>query len=634
MLPTQGVHLRDYLRVIQKRRWTVISAFVITVTLAAVWTFTAEPVYRSTVQILIERENPNVVSIQEVMAIDATATDFYQTQYEILKSETLARRVMGRLHLWTHPEIGGAKGGAANEREQIERFRKRLQISPIRNSRLVDVSFESHDPKLAADVANAMGDEYLKYNLEVKLNATRQAGDWLRQQVQEMQTKVRASEEAFEKFKETIPSQINAEMGSGIEKKEMESRPEVVNSAFIQDLRAKEIDLTTQIAEASKKFGPKHPKMIRLQSELKSLEAKLEREIQRVVGAVKIEESPQYLFLKREADTNRELYEVLLKRLKETVLTENVPRSQIVIVDPARVPDKPVRPQKRKNMLLAVLGGLALGLGLAVFFEYLDNTIKLPEDIERFLGIPFLGAVPSHRKSASAGPIDLIVQHSPKSPEAEAYRSIRTGILLATADRQPKVVLVTSPGPIEGKTTTAVNLAAAMAQAGNSVLLIDGDLRMPRIHLLFDLDNAKGLSTTLVGESAFDVAVKQTAVPLLSVMTTGPIPPNPAELLGSTRMRDFVHMVSRQYDRVIIDSPPTMPVTDSILLAALSDGVVLVLKESHTTRDSAVTTARRLSDSKARILGAVLNDVDLRSHGQYYHSYYHDDEKTGVGARA
>jgi succinoglycan biosynthesis transport protein ExoP len=633
MAVQQQNHLRDYLRVFQKRRWTVISAFVILVTLVAVMTFTAEPVYRSTVQILIERENPNVVSIQEVMAIDATATDFYQTQYEILKSETLARRVMDRMNLWRHPEIAGPADAAPNEQELIDRFRKRLQVSPIRNSRLVDVSFESRDPKLAADVANAMGDEYVNYNLEVKLNATRQAGDWLRKQVGEMQAKVKESEQAFERYKESVSSQVTAEIASGIPRNEMESRPEVVNSPFIQDLRAKEIDLTTQIAEASKKFGPKHPKMIRLRSELRSLRTKLDREIQRVVGAARIEEAPQYLFLKREADTNRELYEVLLKRLKETMVTENIPRSQIVIVDPARVPDKPVRPQKAKNLLLAVIGGLALGLGLAVFFEYLDNTIKMPEDIERFLGIPFLGAVPSIKSSAS-GPADLIVHHSPKSPPAEAYRSIRTGILLSTADRQPRVVLVTSPGPIEGKTTTAVNLAAAMAQAGSSVLLIDGDLRKPRIHKLFDLDNAKGLSTTLVGESSFDVAVQQTAVPLLSVLTTGPLPPNPAELLGSPRMRDFTHMVTRQYDRVIIDSPPSMPVTDAVLLATLCDGVVLVLKESHTTKDIAVHTARRLSDSKARILGAVLNDVDTRSHGYYYHTYYHEDEAAGAGGRA
>jgi len=654
------VHLRDYLRVLRKRRWTVIAFFVILVSTVVVATFTARPVYRSTAQILIDRENPNVVSIQEVLAIDATAYDYYQTQYEILKSETLARRVIQRLHLEQNPEYGGGTEtadtpvGDEKDRRLVRFLLSNLTVSPIRNSRLVNIQYNSHDPRLAALVANTLASEYIDYNLELKLKAVQQAGDWLRQRVDEMQTKVKQSEEAFEKFKESIPSQITAQVESKGESaaamKEMESRPEVVNNKFIQELRSQEIQLTAKQSELSKKYGPKHPQMIQLQSELDTLQGKLEREIRRLVGAVQMEESSQYLFLKREAETNRQLYEVLLKRLKETVLTADIPRNNIQIVDPAEPSPSPIKPRKGMNILLAVIVGLTMGSGLAFFFEYLDNTIKSPEDIERVIAAPLLGIVPSAERGkrsnraggTSSSPIETILSAEPRSAYSEAYRTIRTGVLLSSAEGPPKVVLVTSPGSVEGKTTTASNLAIAMAQAGSSTLLIDADLRRPRVHQLFgheaaregagtDLNgNLKGLGPVLVGETTAEAAIRQTPIPLLSVLTSGPIPPNPAELLGSNRMRDLIAELSRKFDRVIIDSPPLVPVTDATLLSTLCDGVVLVVKDSRTTKALAKEAGKRLADAKAKLLGVVLNDVNVKKGSyDYYHykQYYGREEK-------
>jgi capsular exopolysaccharide synthesis family protein len=630
MQQEREVHLRDYWRVLSKRRWTVIATFIILVTTVMVATFSMEPVYRATTQLLIERDNPNIVSIQEVMAVDATSTDYYQTQYEILRSENLSRRVIHRLDLNRHPEFGVEKSEASapeverpeiRERRILGNFQKALKINPIRNSRLVNLSFESRDPQLAARAVNTLADEYIRYSIETKINASQEARSWLQTQVDEMQEKVKAAEQAFEDFKQTIPQQIMTQVESGRATREMENRPEVVNNVFIQELRSEEIKLSAKLAELSKKYGPRHPQMIQLGSELSTLQGKMDREIKRVVAAVMVEQSPQYLLLKREAETNRKLYETLLTRLKETTVTENLPQSNIHIVDRGQVPEHPVKPRKRMNFLLSVMLALATGVSFAFFLEYLDNTLRSPEEIERFLEIPFLGTVPAAREGRNGSSIDLIVETAPKSAHAEAYRTIRTGILLSMAEHQPRVILVTSPAPLEGKTTTAANLAVAMAQAGNSVLLVDGDLRKSQLHLLFGLDDSKGLSSLLIGAASLEYVVQKTSVPLLSVLPAGSHPPNPVELLGSSKMREVVVAALRQFDRVIIDSPPLIPVADSMQLAMACDGVVLVLRESQTTRDQAMIGQKRLTDCNAKILGAILNAVDL-TRSYYYYPYY------------
>ena len=338
-----------------------------------------------------------------------------------------------------------------------------------------------------------------------------------------------------------------------------------------------------------------------------------------------VEESSEFLLLKREAETNRKLYETLLIRLKETTVTENIPQSNIHVVDEGQIPDFPVRPRKRMNILLSMIMGSMLGVGLAFFFEYLDNTIKGPEDIDKVLGIPFLGPIPSATRGGSDRSIDLVVLSAPKSSHSEAYRAIRAGLLLSMADHPPKKILITSPGILEGKTTTAANLAVAMAQAGNSTLLIDADLRKPRLHRLFDQDNSKGLSTLLVGESTFEVTLRQTQVPLLSILSSGPIPPNPAELLGSQKMRDVLSEASKRFDRIILDTPPVGPVSDALSLATMCDGVVFIIRESQTSKELAAISKKRLADANAKFLGVVLNDVKRLRHGYYYLDYYHEE---------
>ncbi|MFQ5455340.1 MAG: GumC family protein [Nitrospirota bacterium] len=661
MIDENEKHLRDYLKVIFKRKWISITFFFIVVTTVTIGTFSMKPLYKATTQLLIERENSNIVSIQEVLAVDATTTDYYQTQYEILKSKNIAARVIEKLKLSEHPEFNKitdskkiglldsifTKKDSTNrgdntiqKRELTSSFLNRLKIEPVKNSRLVNISYESYNPELAAKIANAISEEYIGYSIEMKTNASQQAVEWLKKRVEEMEVKVRDSEESLERYKESIPGHILTEMKSKNSIAEMEMRPEVVKNRFIQNLREEEITLSSQLSELSQKYGPRHPKMIQLSSELSSLRKEIRHEIKKLVGAIKIEESSKYLLLKREVDTNRQLYEILLKRLKETILTENIPRSNYQIVYKAAMPQYPVRPKKRLNIILSIITGITGGIGLAFFFEYLDNTVKGPEDIERYIKLPLLGIVQSGVRSthkSSDESIETITHTSPKSSFAESYRTIRTGILLSSIEKRPKTLLVTSSGPVEGKTTTSTNTAIAMSQLGGDVLLLDADLRRPRIHKIFNLENSTGLSTILIRESDTFSTIKNTNISNLFVITSGPMPPNPAELLGSQRMKEVLSEFGQRFKRIIIDSPPLISVTDSPILSTIADGTILVIKGGYTTKDVVITGKKRLEDVNSNIIGVILNNLDMTTSSYYYgyssYYYYYGEEDKKAGKR-
>lgn len=628
MRGSEEFHLRNYLRILSKRKWAVITFFTILVVTVIIVTYSMRPVYRTTAQILIERDDPHVVSIQDVLAIDATTTDYYQSQYEILKSDTLSMRVIRRLDL--DKQVGSFPGFSrqqSSEKAFLVTFQKNLIIDPLRNSRIVRIGFTSYDPTQAVKVVNTLTEEYISYSMEMKINASQEAVKWLTSRVDEMREKVRESEEAFENHRESLSAKIAKEMRSSSVLSEHESRPEVVKNEHIQNLKTEEIKLFATLAQLTHKYGPRHPQIIQVTSQLAALRERIREEISKVVGALKIEESPKYLLLKREAEANRELYEILLKRLKETALTETLPRSNIHVIDSARLPHKPVSPRKGLHVLLAVILGLMLGSGSAFFLEYLDNTVKNQEDIEQHLQLPLLGVVPS-AMTKEKKVIETITAVSPKSILSEAYRTIRTGVFLSSVDESTKTLLVTSAGPLEGKTTTAVNLAIAMAQAERKVLLVDADLRRPRLHKIFDLDNSEGLTTSLLDRQGGRPLPRETGIPFLYVLTSGPVPPNPAELLGSMKMRETLIELREQFDKIILDSPPLIPVADAIILAALSDEVILVVRGSYTVKRVVQEGKRRLEESKGKILGVVLNGISREEDG-YYPSYYYDYAGTG-----
>jgi succinoglycan biosynthesis transport protein ExoP len=335
-----------------------------------------------------------------------------------------------------------------------------------------------------------------------------------------------------------------------------------------------------------------------------------------------------------EALNNKQFYELLLKKLQEASLSSGINVSNAQVVDSAAVHDAPIRPKRALNVLLAMIVGVIGGIFAAFFVEYLDDTIKNPEDVEKVLALPFLGYVPS--TSTEEGPIYMFA--GPRAAVAESYRTIRTSILLSSAEENPlQVLLVTSTTPGEGKTTTAANLAVAMAQMGERVLLIDADMRRHNLHKVFGLDNLIGISDMIVDHSNAKTAIRALShVPNLSVITGGTLAPNPSELLGSNSMRLLLNELRGQFDRIILDSPPLMVFSDSLVLSRLAQGVVFVVHGGRTGRDLIKKSAQGITGVNGRILGIVLNNIDLTARNSYYYnpyyaSYYASDEERKPG---
>jgi capsular exopolysaccharide synthesis family protein len=720
--PTEEqIDLRDYLRVLSKRRWTIAAVFALVLLTVAVITFTSTPIYQSTARVVIEKENPNLVSVQEVMAVDATGSDYYQTQYKIIESRAVAREVIRRLDLansgefspeadddfvsqaeawvkgaitgtidWVLGVLGISQEGpvdaAAPDTKMVNAFIERVSVQPIRNSRLVDVSVEAKDPVMAAKMANEVVRAYIDRNLETKLQATKDAVQWLSARIDEERRKVEVAENALLAYKEKhgiitdfssdaekITAQKLAQLNQQVvdaESKRVEAEtrykqamalqdnpdmldsiPEVLSNELIREIKKMEVNLYNRMSELSKKYGKRHPQMVAIESELEDLRKRKMTEVQRVVNSLRNEyrlalareeslknalaqqkaeslelnkKAVEYGVLQRQAESARNMYELLVRRFKETSLTEEMKTGNIRVVDRAEVPLKPVKPRKQLNLLLALVVGLALGVGLAFFLEYLDNSIKLPDEIREHLKIPYLGPVPAFTANGNREgiPEDLVTLHSPKSTASESFRGIRTGIIFSSAEKAPQVILVTSAGPAEGKTSCATNLAVTMAQAGSRVILLDCDMRRPRVHQVFDLPRDTGISSVLVGTIEMEDAISRTPVENLEVMACGPIPPNPSEILGSRKMGKFIEVLKGRYDRIVIDTAPITAVTDAVVLSSLADGVVLVIRAAETPRQIVQNGLAQLQTVKAHILGAVLNGVKAGRQGNYYYQYY------------
>ena len=711
--PIGEPHLLDYGRIIYRRRHLALTAFVVVVLATAVYTFTATPIYEGRVQLLIEADTPKVVNFTEVINEAQSRQDYYQTQYRLLQSRSLAKLTIDKLKLWHHEEFGGApevKGPGLlagvfagvsgwfssaeaaeaaepplpteTEEQQpvINTFLAKLNVAPIRNSRLVDVSYRSTDPKIAAQVANALADSYINQNLDYRFTSTKEATSFLSEQIAEQRKRVEESELALQKYREQndavalddrqdIVVQKLADLNAAVTKAKTErlekeaqynqlrsiqndpgavdSFPAILSNTFIQQQKAELATLQRTFASMGEKLGERHPDMIKVRSQIELTQTRLQGEIGKEVQSVRnqylavqaqenglmraLDQQKQealgmnrkgieYGVLQRDAESNRQIYDSLLKRANETGVSGELKTSNIRIVDRADVPLSPVRPRRSLNMLLALFAGSLVGLGLVFFFDYLDNRIKTPEEIVQHLGLPSLGLIPVAPKAAGNGGDPMIDQSEPIF--SEAFRALRTNVLFSSAEEGTHTVVVTSTGPGEGKSLVTANLALALAKAGQRVLLIDADLRRPRVHTIFGKKLVPGLSNLMIGASKAAEVVQRGRIQNLWILPAGKIPPNPAELLGSKRFSEFLKSLKDHFDWVLIDSPPVMAVADACVIAHRATGVIFVVSADTTSRHTARQALEQLAQAHARVIGGVLNRVDLKRNPYYYAKYY------------
>ncbi len=584
-----------------------------------------------------------------------------------------------------------------------------LSAEQVQFSRALTVSFSHTDPVIAAIVANGVAEAFVQRNYRNKTERYTNASAWLDRTTRELKARVEQAEQALADYgrehnifttdgKETLTSEKFARLHEQVLRAETDrilkqslyeevklghvaQLPESFADARTSALQTKLGEITTEAAQLSVKFGPDNPKIIELREQIAAirqqieanratLEAKLKADYERAAreeAALKsaferskteaVEQnqaSIQYNILKQDIDTTKTLYTDFLQKTNQANIEVAQQHNNVRLIEPAHVPGGPISPNRPRTIMIGLLVSLLAGVGLAFAIEYVDNTVKSVEDVNRYARLPVLGVVPALgsdipqlfsvvRKGIQKVPgkrtskigdesePDKLMMVDSNSPLGEAYRVIRTSLLLSSGSASKRVILVTSGQPGEGKTTTVINTGVALAQLGASVLIIDADLRRPKAHKSFGVSSAQGLSTYLSSEIEVDELIHRLPVPNLSLLPCGPIPPNPAELLSSQRMRDLLADLSSRYDHILIDSPPLISVTDPVILSTLVNGVVLVVHAGKTTRDVVRRARQELANVGARTIGVVLNNLDLRrdAEGDYYRGRYYSSYGEG-----
>ena len=724
-LNTQEVHLSHYWNIIYKR-WKVALSIVAVVMLGTYLASEfAKPLYRSAIQIQIERENPNQLTVDDLFGIAASDQEFLQTQYVLLKSRGLAEKVIDEQKLLSDPDFypPGISGKTPAQIAQIRSsmagaITGSLDAIPVRNTSLVDVSYISTTPRLAQKIAEGVGESYIRLNNEKKFESVKQAGEFLERQIAQIRADIEVARKQLQQFGETkgivsgadassIPFQrlmkLNTDLQNATNNRlEKQNAYDALSRANPESVMAAD-PLVSQLAEEESRkqreynqnltvFKPDYPQMVALKNSIeKTRQSRMsaiasafarardaarrdliaaqqnEDQMGTAVGAQKRETmslnvtAAGFGDLSRTIESKQSLLDQLEKRQNETEVTARLrgsASSNIHIVDHAQLPGGRFNVTMRKNLQSAFPLGVVLGLAAIFFLEYMDRSIKTPEELERVTKFASLGVIPSASSAGRGGygyggygygygrgprlrpvvepgeaqaGIDLLPHSDSRSAIAEAYRAFRTSLLLASAS-SPKVIVISSTFAREGKTTTSVNLATVLAQMGKPVLLIDADLRRPRLQKVFRGKMNLGLVNYLAANIPLDDVIQDTQVPNLSLILSGPTPPNPSELLGSDRMKHLIHEIRARFAFVIFDSPPVMAVTDSIVLAANADGVVLCVHGGQTPRDIVQRAAERLRQSNIPVLGAILNNLDLQQYGysfkKSYYDYYSEENQT------
>jgi len=660
------VHVLDRLQAIYRYRYVAAAAFVVVLAGSMAYAYWQTPLYRTSARLLIELEDERSLAVEGVgptRAVDyyQDPEPYFQTQYRILTGRELAGRVASALR---RPDVTASMVLAG------------VSVEPVRASHLVDVSFVSATPALAADTINALAEEYVSQNLDLRRQNMARSLAWLSDELTRQKKLVESSERAMAQYREDqnalsledrqniVIARLNqlneAATRARTNRAQKESLyrrleslgpstspdaiPGILQNSYIQTMKSQVSELERRKALLSERYGDKHPEILTINATIDDANRQLRLEMAKAVDSIRhdyesamleertlataLEEqkdiatdldrkSVAYTVLQRDAESNRELYQTLLRREKELQVLANSRGNNVRIVERAGVPAVPFSPNMRRSALLGGMVGLLLALGIAFGLDHINDTIRTPDDVTRRLGLSFLGLIPAVR-----GYQDRPVL-SGSSDFSEAIRALRTSLALTHSSNGSAVVLVTSAQPLEGKTTTACNVAMALAYGGARVLLIDADLRRPGVHTGLGLENTRGLAELLSNQAPITETVQRLAEPNLWVMTAGQTPSNPSELLASGRMDSLMRQVQTgPFDWVVIDTPPVLAVTDASIVARWASGVAFVVGSEMTRGRLAERAIEMLSAARPSFIGAVLNRVDVKRSRYYYSQQY------------
>lgn len=692
------INLRDYWMLIRRHQFRIIGFAAVLTILSALVIFSLPAIYEAETTILIESKDAKVVSIEEVYDIGSAKTEYYLTQFEVLKSQQLAEKVIEKLGLTKNPIVNPPQGDGAllnlpflQEEPKTEAailestkawYADNLEVNPIKNTQLVKVSFNSTDPELSAKIINTMAVAYIENDLEARLDMTRQAATWLNGRMAGLRENLDRSEQELQAYREQqnlvevegvktlAGKELNEVTTKLVEARRKRSEtenivnqirgadasslPAVLEHSLVQRLKEQEAVAEQKLSELSKRYGPKHPKIVAARSDLSAARGNTGQQIDRVIEGVRKEyevakaneesltkslenlkadmqviNRKEYKLseLERAVEVNRQLYDTFFSRIKETSETGDLQSAHARVIDKAIVPSEPVKPKRLLLLALAAVLSLLIGVVLAFFKEMLDDTIKNPDDVRSRLGEQLLGLLPLMKDRRETTDAAVTFSKDSRGNFSESIRTIRTGVVLSGIDNPHKVLVVTSSVPGEGKTVISANLAIAFGQMGK-VLLIDADMRRPSVAKSFGLPlSAPGLSNLVAETAEARQCIHRVESLGIDVIPAGLVPPNPLELLSSKRFAAVLASLEKHYDRIIIDSAPCEVVSDALVLSTFANALIYVVRSDSTSSKAIKSGIGRLRQAGAPLTGIVLNQVDIEKgsrYGGYYYGGYYD----------
>jgi len=677
---------RHHFIVLIEHRWVALATFLTVVSAIVIWTVRQTPIYRATATIQVDSETMKVLNIQDVLSTDMRDEQYINTQIKIIQSRTLCEQVVQALQLDQNPRFLASAGGGGDLAGAVQAC---LSVEPVRGSRLIEIHADHPDRTVAAALANGVAQQFIKQNLDRKMAAATDAARWLREQADEYKAKVEKSEAALAQYRQRTQavsleerqnivvdklkelngavtqaqkSRLAAEAEWNSVKAMLDAKHDPIDipviasdpkvSALRQQLNEKQIAL----AVLHERYREQHPSMVAVQTEVNEITEKLTAACNDAVNALQSQylmakakedslqealkqqeqealemdsKQPDYNALKRNAEADRQIYEAILTRMKETTIAGKLESNNIRLVDPVQVPNSPFKPRKMRNFAVGIVFGLGAAIGLSLLMDSFEDRIKSYEDVET-LGLPLLTGVP-HFELTDGSQHGRLLQLEPHSISAEAFRNLRASISLRPDVNAANPLLVTSTAPGEGKSVVSANLAIAFAANKQRTLLIDCDLHHPAQHKIFSVNSSQGVSLYLIDHLKLQDVVHPTDIPNLDVLPAGETPPNVSELLASDRMCELIREARQGYDRVVIDSPPVTAVSDPLALLPHVQGVIYVIGFSKISREIVARSMQKLRECGAPLAGVVMNNIDQQLHGYYYYpykySYYHKKRK-------